>query len=443
MNSRFKSVSRLSIVFILAVVLSGSILTYFGINNISNLKELTEKRILEEEKELSARFLHDLQTEIENVTKGFINEIKPRELLKDSLLKIASNNDFITLPFILKNNGSFLYPNFGDMVKTFPEPKFSTRFISDYRKGEKTEFAKKDLKMAKKYYFSCLKYSTGCNDSVKALNALGRVSVKLNEDEDAFNHYNLIISDYYPISCVTGLSYVYYAIPQLLKITSPDNCKQILPLIEFCLEKMEVGSIPLNSNTEELLINIKVWLQENMPNNPKELLRINLLEKNINQQLQFINEYSNEMLELMKKGRLDNHSNVANGFKIVHTFSGNNKKLLLVNTNFANPIGFLIDGEKLFSRILKTDIQYGFEFDYRIEFPTKFNSITKGQIHDYESQLNPYFPGQTIQLVLKDEKIINEIVKHRSWIYGFSALLLLLAMSLGIALILRDLARVS
>ena len=65
MNSKFKSVTRLSIVFILAVVISGSILTYFGINNISNLKELTEKRILEEERELTARFILALQLEIE------------------------------------------------------------------------------------------------------------------------------------------------------------------------------------------------------------------------------------------------------------------------------------------------------------------------------------------------------------------------------------------
>jgi hypothetical protein len=212
MNSRFKSVTRLSVVFTLAVVISGSILTYFGINNISNLKELTEKRILEEEKELSARFKFALQTEIEKVTAGFINEIKPTEILKDSVIQTATDHNFITLPFILKNNGSFLYPNFGDGVKIHPEQKFSNRFKSAYRKGEKTEFAKKDLKTARKYYLSCLSYSTGCNDSVKAINALGRVSVKLNEGEDALNHYNLIISDFYKESCLAGLSYIYYTL---------------------------------------------------------------------------------------------------------------------------------------------------------------------------------------------------------------------------------------
>lgn len=441
MNSKFKSVTRLSIFFILAVVISGGLLTYFGINNISNLKELTEKRILEEERELSARFLLALQFEIEKVTVDFINEIKPTGLLKDSLLKIANNHDFIMLPFILKNNGQFLYPNFGGMIKTLPEPKFSNRYKSGFRKGEETEFAKKDLKKAKKYYLSCLSYSIGCNDSVKALNALGRVSVKLNEDKEALNYYNLIISDYCSETNVDGFSYVYYAIPQLFKIANPNNCEQILPLIEFCLEKIETGSIPLNSSTEELLININTWSEENTFNNPEKLLHINLLENNINQQLLFINEYGNELQELMKKGSSDNQLNVGNGFRVVHTFSVNNQKLLLVNTNFNNPIGFLIDGKKLFSRILKINLQLGFEFDYIVKFPIENNSISNGLNLNYASQLKPYFPGQMIQIILNNENIINEIVKRRSWIYGFSALVLLLAMFLGVALILRDIAR--
>jgi len=77
MNHRFKPASRLTIIFILAVVISGSILTYFSINNISNLKELTEKKIFEEQRELSARFTDAIQIKIENVTAGFRNEINP------------------------------------------------------------------------------------------------------------------------------------------------------------------------------------------------------------------------------------------------------------------------------------------------------------------------------------------------------------------------------
>ncbi len=441
MNSRFKSASRLSIVFILAVVISGSILTYFSINNISNMKELTEKRILEEQRELSSRFSIALQNKIEEATAGFKNEISPSGLVIDSLIKTATDYDFITLPFILKNNGSFIYPNFIGISESRSELKLSKRFKSDFRKGEEAEFVKKNLKTAHKYYLSCLNYSNGSNDSVKALNALGRVSIKLNEYENSIGYYKLIIFNNFTATGVDGLPYVYYAIPQLLKISNPDNCELLLPLVKFCLEKMRMGLIPLNFNTEELLVHIINWLQENNFNNQKKLSHVSKLEKEINQQLQFVNEYSNELLEITKKESLENHLSVGNDFKVINSFSGNNQKLLLINTNFKNPFGFLIDSEKLFENIAKTDLQFGFEFGYNIEFLTPYNSNREGHNLTYSTQLNPYIPGRLLQIKLNDENLIKNFINRRSWILGIATLLLLVAMFLGVALILRDITR--
>ena len=441
MNSRLKPASRLSIVFILAMVISGSILTWFSINSISNLKELTEKRVLEEQRDLAARFADTMQNKIENVTAGFKDEILPPGLMKDSLIKTATDYDYITLPFILKNDGSFLYPNFIGISESQSELKLSKRFKSAFKKGEETEFAKKTLKTAKKYYLSCLSYSTGRSDSVKALNALGRVSIKLNEYENSIGYYKLIIFNNFTATGVDGLPYVYYAIPQLLKISNPVNCKKILPSVEFFFEQMAIGLIPLNFNTEELLMLVKKWLQENTFNSTEKLSNIKKLERDINQQLQFIDEYRNKMPELKKRESLDNHLNVGNDFKVVNSFSGNNKKLLLINTNFKNPVGFLIDSKKLFDDIIKTEFQSGFEFDYKIEFQTGYNSNTNGQNLIYTAQLNPYFPGQMIQVQLNDENLIKDFIKRRSWIYGIAAALLMVALFLGVVLIFRDIAR--
>ena len=152
-----KPASRLTIIFILAVILSGSVLTYFSINNISNLKELTEKRILEEQRELSSRFSTAIQNNIEKVTAGFNNEISLSPALKDSLLKRTSEYGFIIQPFILKNDGQFLYPNFIGITENPPITKFSGRFISAFRTGEEAEFAEKNPGKAKGYYLSCLR----------------------------------------------------------------------------------------------------------------------------------------------------------------------------------------------------------------------------------------------------------------------------------------------
>jgi two-component system phosphate regulon sensor histidine kinase PhoR len=104
-------------------------------------------------------------------------------------------------------------------------------------------------------------------------------------------------------------------------------------------------------------------------------------------------------------------------------------------------VGFLIDGNKLFDTILKTALQSGFEFDYKIEFPTGYTSNSSSQSLVYASQLNPYFPGQIIQIELNDENLISNLIKRRSWIYGIATALLLVAMFLGVVLILRDVRR--
>jgi signal transduction histidine kinase len=441
MNHKIIPATRLTIIFILAAVLSGSILTYFSINNISNLKELTEKRIIEEQRELSARFSTAMQNKIKKVTEGFKNEINLTGLMKDSLIKRTADYDFVIQPFILRNSGQFLYPNFTGIPENLHGKKLSSGFKSTFITGEKAEFAERDPGKAKNYYLACLNYSTGSSDSVKALNALGRVSVKLNDIENAAAYYNLIISDYFLVTDENGLPYVYYALSQLLKVTNANNFEKILPAVEFCIEKMESGSIPLNFDTEELLIHVTDWLKENTFNSRGKPANINKLIESIKQQVQFIITYRNELSELLRKGNPDNHFIAGNDFKVVNSISGTNQEFFLINTNFINPTGFLIDRNKLFDIILKTDLQSGFEFDYKIEFPTVYNSNTVRDHLVYTSQLNPWFPEQLIQIKLNHENLIKDLIKRRGWIYGIASVLLLVAMFLGVVLILRDIAR--
>lgn len=440
MNQKLKPASRLSVVFILVVVLSGSILTWFSINNISNQKVLTEKRIQEEQRELLARFSDVLQKQIENVTAGFTNEITPT-LLKDSLVKKVAESDFIIQSFILANNGDFLYPNFRGIDATKSEPKLSGRFKTAFSKGENAEFAENNLKAAKENYIQCLQVSTGAFDSVKALNTLGRVSMKLKEYENAIRQYNIICLNYFNISDENGVPYIYYAVPQLLKITTAGNMDEQLAVFESVFEKMEKGEIPLNFNTKDWLNQSIKTLQELAVNNPGKLEHIKAFETHILQQLRFVQAYKNELTDLIQKGSRDQFLNIGTDFKVVNSFSGNSQILLLINTKFANPAGFLVDGEKLFETVIKTGLQSDFEFDYNIEFDSGYPSNSTKNNMVFSSQLNPYFPAQLMQIMLTDENLINDLIQRRSWIYGISTVLLLVAMVLGVVLIVRDIAR--
>jgi signal transduction histidine kinase len=434
-----KSASRLSIIFILAVVLSGSVLTYFSINNISNLKELTEKKIIEEQRDLYARISAALQNKIDSVTAGLING---SGIIKDSLVRKGVNFNFIIQPFIIKNNGQFIFPNFEDIPEREHNQMFSDRFISAFKEGENAEFAKKDFREAEKYYLSCLKYSKGSSDSTRALNALGRIAVKLNDSEDAMNRYDHIVINYFYLSDENGYPYIYYALNQLLKIVEPARKEKTIPVLEFALEKMASGAVPLNYSTESLLTQITEWLKGDNTIDSMNQARIHALVSIINKQLQFTAKYQDELKGLLAKGNRNNaYYSDDNGFKVIKSLSGYDKEFFLINTDLANPAGFLVDRNKLFNIVIKADLQEGFDFDYIIEFPAGYVLNNNRQNLVYSSQLNPFFPGQLMQIRPENEDLISDLVRHRGWIYGIASLLLLLAMMLGVALILRDISR--
>jgi len=71
MARKKKPVLRLTIFFISVVLVSGSILAYLSINNISNLKELTEKRIQEEQKNLALTLSDHFEEEISDLAEKF------------------------------------------------------------------------------------------------------------------------------------------------------------------------------------------------------------------------------------------------------------------------------------------------------------------------------------------------------------------------------------
>lgn len=416
-------------------------MTYFSINNISNLKQLTEKRILEEQRELSARYSAAIRTKLDDLTSGLNKGSGVLDILKDSLIKRASVYDFIVQPFILKNDGQFLYPNFAGIPENIPEAKLSVGFQTAFRKGEEAEFAGKDPGKAKSYYMSCLRLAVGNNDSAKALNALGRVSLRLNNIANSINYYSSIIFDFYNTIDENGLPYVYYALPQLLKIKNTDSPDRILESVEFCLRKMENGAIPLNYATEELLNLTAEWIKNYSDANLEKSTGITNLATNLKKQVKFVLEYGKELPELLKKENPDNHITSLNGFEVLNRASGNNKEIFLISTDSESRFGFAIDRIKLFDTILKTDLQTGLKFNYRIAFPGIYNSEKPDDNLIYTTQLTPWFPDQQIEISLVNKNLIKDIVSRQGLIYGIASLLLLVAMCLGVVLILRDIAR--
>ncbi|MFO7935629.1 MAG: HAMP domain-containing sensor histidine kinase [Bacteroidales bacterium] len=441
MNRQLKPASRLTIVFILAIVLSGSILTYFSINNISNLKELTEKRILEEERELSSRFSAALQAEIKAITADFAQETDRPGTIRELLIETAADREYIIQPFILDQDGRFIFPNFAGITEILPEPEFSDRYLTAFRQGEEAEFAQQDLSDAGTFYRTALLSASSASDSAMVLNALGRIAVKAGEFEEALTRYSKIVTDYYLLLDDNGFPYAYYALPQLLKLTNGEDAENMVQTISFCLEKMEEGAIPLSDYSEELLIILTEWMKENTLSDTVKTSRIDQSINSLNARIYFVNEYGDELAGLLKNENPETYYSAGNDFRIINAYSGSNREFFLINTVMKHPAGFLFDRQRLFDMIAEAGLQDGLEFDYIIEFPGGYVSRTEGQRLVHSSQLSPWFPGQILRIGPEDEDLVSDLIRRRSWIYGIASMLLLVAMFLGVALILRDIAR--
>lgn len=437
MNYRFQPVSRLTLVFILAVLVSGSILTYFSINNISNLKQLTEKRILEEQRDLAAQFIENLDREIEDITGRFGQEISPGRLFIDSLRKAASTYDFIKQSFLLQNNGKFLYPNFSFIPENSVNAVRSSRYRTTFSKGEKAEFQSNNLKLADNHYHSALKFSQNAMDSAKAINAAARVSIKSGETEKALTQYNAILNNFCYAIDEYGIPYLNFAIRNFVTVHDTALATLVIESAALCLEKMENSEIPLTWQTGELLVQFSEWLNNSScPTNKKSIAD---LTSRIQQQINFFNRWQSEISAVTENENSLNQQ-VSHSFRILNSYSASPTELLLLNRGENFTYGFLIDGDVLFQSTLKEVGNMDTEFDYSVAFPSGYSNNHQPGLA-YMALLNPWFPRQPLRIKLADENAIQKIIRKRSWIYGGASTLLLVAMLLGIHLILRDIAR--
>ncbi|MBE0674122.1 MAG: GHKL domain-containing protein [Bacteroidales bacterium] len=442
MSHNLKPAARLTIIFVLAIILSGSVLAYFSINNISNLKDLTEKKILEEQRVLSDRVLNAISTILENVTTGLNANKVPLTGLREKLVKRAGEYSFVRQSFIIQKNGQFIHPNFSNSLLPVSGIRSPEKYVSSFTAGETAEFAEHDLRKARSHYLAGLRFAARSSDSARALNALGRVAVKMTDYENAIAHYSLIITDYPQVTDESGLAYSLYALPQLLSITDQDNYTETLQAVRLNLEKMADGTIPLYYSTEELLGSIPEYLKKTGSEKQGNAIVIDGLSACLQEQIRFILVYGEELKGLVAKVNSDHSPSSGNEFFVEGPASGMINSYFLINSSAENHIGFLIDSEKLLDTVLTMELQSGLEFEHIINFPASFSRYDAANDRLVNrSQLNPFFPGHTMVISLSNETLINDIVRRRAWIYGIAFLLLLGSMLLGVVLILRDIAR--
>jgi signal transduction histidine kinase len=441
MSSKKKPVFRLTLIFISAVVASGSILAYLSINNISNLKELTEKRILEEQKNLALLITNDIHDEINRVAARFTDSVS--DSIKDhaNVSKCLDTIDLVSNTFIIDRNGKFIWPWFSDGLENRIEKIPSKNYISNLSHAERAEFIEQDFKKASQKYLNSLRESSNEFDSVKALNSMARLAVKMDDRQKAFTYYSIIISKYYSVTDKFGFPYVYYAIPQIVRISDSSNKEKVFQKIEFCLSRLEAGDIALNHSTGSILSKVANWMDLQVIGNER-YAEIGDLIQRINSRLTFIDKNANLIRESLGKEVKIEIPLIGNRYAVLNGTSQSQAELILINLEADHPAGFTVLLDQLWSKVSGKGLIEDTEFAYEVELIRKVNGLYRsGNRLITLAELSPYFQGYQVLIKLNDEGLIDEFVKRRSWIYGIALALLLGGMILGVLLILRDISR--
>lgn len=444
MKIELRSFSRLTIIFILAVTIPGSILTYLSIQNISNLKELTEKKVLEEEKILADLIYQNFQNKLVKATQEFSTYISIIDKQNYASIRFSDTIGFIDNPFITDSTGKFLWPNLNPGNASKRDGKSSTQFKRNIATAEKFEFIDQNYPAAKTAYLLALNAASGKSDSAKATNAIARLLVKDNNDEEALKYYSLLISNFHRVLDKNGLPYINYATPQLIHISNESNSLIILHKINSVLKLMVSGEIPLNYSTRIILDEILEWITTNSSLIADDIKKTKEHIFKIKNQISFYLNNKKVIEDYVLQNTLYDTTNQINEYSTLTGVSDSSEEALMIRyiPDRSYICGFTINLEELAHHSLTIEFPPTVKFEYSFEIVnTKIKSIPRDEYLVTISKISPLIPNNSLLIKLKDDNTIKENVTRTSWIYGIAITLLLGGMILGVYLIIKDINR--
>lgn len=442
MQNRSKPNTKLTVIFILAVIIPGSILTYLSIQNLSNLRELTEKKIQEEQKELSDTISNKFLSILNTVTEDFTDLVLNINSTNKLYINPENLPNYIDNPFITGINNNFSQPNFIDNVSFGKNSFYSESFINKYRAGENNEFRIQNYSTAKQFYNDALKIARAGPDSAKTLNALGRLSAKRRNISETIEYYSLLNSQYYDILDDNAYPYVYYAIPQLLNISDSLKTKLIYKEFNLILSKMVSGEIPLNYNTQDLINSISEWTTKYSSDFNNYKITADKYIDEIKKQLNFVFQFTDVIKDYISNEEKSSLFKVNEYFPVYKLTDDGDRLVLFKSGNNDLIIGFELIIDDIRNILMEKDLSVSNDYEYIIELLNinkDFASDVSGQ--QRISNLSSFTPNEFVVIKLKNENLIDEFITRRSWLYGLALVLLFGGLILGVYLILRDLSR--
>jgi signal transduction histidine kinase len=434
-------VSKLSILFILSILLPGLLLSYFSIQNINSQKELTEKRIIEEQNELAAQLSAEFIQKIQNCALTFFSNVEENNWNFEPSDSIWDSSGCIIRYFLLNFQGQFIRPHFVEQEEFKTSSGFSPEFLKTIQQAELAEFSGNTLQNANDLYFRARQIATTPLEKAKALNGTARVYFKRGWITRAYQDYLQLAHLCGHLIDDSGFPYGYYALHQMIKALPTIPVEQISRDISAILSMMINGEIPLTSQTNLLLEELESWCYQNQKD-----FSLNMLQNQI-QTLKSWLAFHEAKGGIIKE--YFTRRDVFGGIKTIDQYE------TIVSERDNQPLLFLLrrqEDQQFFACLevalenIKSEIlcklnPVSADFDFNI------NIISRNQLNqNFDSlssihELHPTIPLWRIVIRLTNPEMVNRLITRQCWIYGISITLLIAGMLLGITLLLRDISR--
>jgi signal transduction histidine kinase len=433
--------TKLSVLFVAAILIPGCFLAYFSIQNIGSQKELAEKRLLEEEERLATQIGVFLRDELlRSATAFFAAADKVYPDLQDTVLP-SDVGFYVAQAFALDKAGGFLWPRYSGVDPASISAPESVRFLTSFSGAERAEFTLKNLNEAARLYREAAGAARQEAKRAAAINGLARVLAKSSQTEQAVAQYEVLLERYGSLDDENGLSFARYALHQLMRISSSDPTA-VLRRISTLLARFESGENPLGDQTESLLLDVEEWMKRDpkiAAANDRIPGQISLLRSRLvlvahdARGIDFFQSKDPGSVPLRELGP----------FGTVAGQVAGSPRLFVIrqDANRSEILGFQVGLEMVRSALLDRASHIPTTFELEVTIVSGGDIHPAGNSVTMVRDLSPLLPWWRVGVRPKDPEIISRYVSRRRWIYGTTLALLVAGMVLGVVLVLRDLSR--
>ncbi len=432
--------TRLSVLFVAAILIPGSILAWFSIQNARSQKELAEKRLLEEEERLAAELRALLQAELLRCATVFFSVADEAYPDLQNIALSSDSDSYVAQAFALDKNGQFVWPRYAESITSRYAVPESEQFLAAISRAEKAEFTEKNLEEAAGMYRNAQKTASHDATRATAINSLARVLAKSGRAEQAMAQYEILLERYGSVQDDNGISFARYALHQLMLISLRDPGVLSSRIANF-LSRLESGKTPLTGQTEPFLREVEEWLGHNpgAVSNGVTREKIGLIRN----RLSFVTRNA-RLSDLLKGNQSGGSSALALGpFEAVCGRLEDGSSLCVIHRDAtrAEIIGFQVALEPLRSSLLKRASEFTTSPAMEVSVTAGGETAATADPAPLVRELSPFLPEWRMTVRPQDPEFISGYVSRQRWIYGTTLALLAAGMVLGVVLVLRDLSR--